>query len=30
MYTKVAVAVTRIVIGTMGETIVSVPPVAPM
>src|SRR5947208_3264075 len=30
MYTSVAVAVTRMVIGTIGETMVSVPPVAPM
>jgi hypothetical protein len=29
-YTSVAVAVPRIVIGTMGETRVKVPPVAPM
>jgi hypothetical protein len=30
MYTSVAVAVTRMVIGTIGETIVSMPPVIPM
>ncbi len=30
MYTSVAVAVTRIVIGTIGETIVNIPPVTPM